>query len=68
MKANILICGYTGSGKTSLIQSICGKTIVPESAIHHGRPETVGFESYENKNFRFWDSQGMETGAKSHII
>ncbi len=65
MKANILICGYTGAGKTSLIQSICGNSIVPDNAIHHGRPETIGFNSYEYENFRFWDSQGMETGKKT---
>jgi len=62
MKPNILVCGYTGSGKTRLLQAFCGSDMVPDSAIGHGKPETMGFSSYEALDVRFWDSKGMELG------
>ena len=46
-RPNILICGYTGSGKSSLTKAILGD-IVPDNAIGHGAPKTMGFDCFEN--------------------
>jgi septin family protein len=48
VKPTILVCGYTGAGKTSLIQSICGKDTVPDERIGHGKPMTRDFIPYRN--------------------
>ena len=60
-RPNILICGYTGSGKTSLIKAILGD-VVPEKAIGTGKPQTQGFDHYENDLVQVYDSKGMENG------
>ncbi|MFH0825999.1 MAG: DUF697 domain-containing protein [Pseudomonadota bacterium] len=64
LTASILVCGYTGCGKTSLIQAICGKSTVPDSAIGHARPETMDFTAYRKNGAVFWDSKGMELGRR----
>jgi len=61
-RPTILICGYTGSGKTTLIQSVCGKEIVSDDKISHGQPCTQNFDFYENDFFRLYDSKGLEPG------
>ncbi len=63
-RPNILICGYTGSGKTSLIRAVCGKDLVPEERIGSGAPVTGGYDCYENEHIRLWDSRGLELGMK----
>lgn len=60
-RPNILVCGYTGSGKTSLVKAILGD-VVPENAIGDGRPMTMGYDCYENELVRIWDSKGLENG------
>jgi len=59
-RPTILVCGYTGVGKTSLISKICGN--VPEGAIMDGEPGTKDYVKYENSRIRFWDSRGLEPG------
>ncbi|MEI0607617.1 GTPase [Brachyspira pulli] len=59
-RPNILICGYTGSGKTSIIQSLLGTDLVPADKIGAGLPVTQDYEMYENELVRVWDSQGLE--------
>lgn len=69
-RPTILLCGYTGTGKSSLISAICGKdilsgkSIVPESAIGHGQPATEDYIFYQNEFVRFWDSKGLEPGKQ----
>ncbi|MBQ7178125.1 MAG: DUF697 domain-containing protein [Victivallales bacterium] len=60
-RPNILICGYTGSGKTSLIKAILGD-IVDSKAIGTGEPKTQDFDCYESDLVRIYDSKGMENG------
>ncbi|MDD4816526.1 MAG: 50S ribosome-binding GTPase [Victivallaceae bacterium] len=62
-RPNILVCGYTGNGKTSLIQTILGKELVAQDKIGAGKPVTRGFDVYENENVRIWDSRGFEMGG-----
>ncbi|NMA48058.1 MAG: hypothetical protein GX945_16000 [Lentisphaerae bacterium] len=60
-RPNILVCGYTGSGKSSLLRAVLGD-IVPEDAIGAGKPKTMGYDCYENDLVRVWDSKGLELG------
>ncbi len=62
MKPNILVCGKTGSGKTSLIQAITDDGTVPESAIGHGAPATRGFQVYSTPAANFIDTEGFVPG------
>lgn len=62
LRPTILVCGYTGSGKTTLIQSLCGSDIVSDDKISHGQPCTQSFDFYENDFFRLYDSKGLEPG------
>ena len=60
-RPNILVCGYTGSGKSSLVKAILGD-VVPDSAIGNGAPKTMGYDCYENDLVKIWDSKGLELG------
>lgn len=62
-RPTILVAGYTGSGKTSLIQGICGKDVVPDDRIAAGLPKTTAFDFYENHLIRIYDSKGLEPGV-----
>ena len=44
-RPNILVCGYTGSGKSSLIKAILGD-VVPAAAIGDGKPKTMDLDHY----------------------
>ncbi len=61
-RPTILVCGYTGCGKTSLIQGVCGPDVVGHDKIVHGRPGTMDYLNYASKYISFWDSQGFEPG------
>ena len=65
MKPNILVCGKTGVGKTSLIQAVTHRGVVPDSAIGNGRATTEGFQIYETEIANFIDSEGMNPGTQS---
>ena len=62
MKPNILICGKTGAGKTSLIQAVPHAGTVPDEAIGDAEATTRGFDVYETEIANFIDSEGMEPG------
>ena len=60
---NILICGKTGAGKTSLVQAMTRHLhLVPDSAIGHAQPTTKGFEIYQTPQVNYIDAEGMEPG------
>ena len=61
-RPNILVCGYTGSGKSSLVNAILGDDVVPPSAIGEGKPKTMGYDEYASDLVRVFDSKGMENG------
>ena len=61
-RPTVLICGYTGTGKTTLIQNICGKEMVPDDEIAHDAPGTKLFKEYSSPLIRLWDSRGLEPG------
>ncbi|WP_232262362.1 GTPase [Helicobacter pylori] len=56
---NILLMGYTGSGKSSLINALFGKEIAKAGV---GKPITQHLEKYidEQKGLVLWDTQGIE--------
>ena len=62
MKPNILICGKTGAGKTSLVQAVTHVGTVPDEAIGDAEATTRGFDVYETEVANFIDSEGMEPG------
>jgi len=62
-RPTVLVAGYTGSGKTSLMQAICGKNVVPDDRIGDGLPKTDAFDFYEDDLIRFFDSKGLEPGV-----
>lgn len=61
-RPTVLVVGYTGAGKTSLVQAVFGEGMVPEDRVGHGEPRTRAFDSYESNGVRIYDSQGLEPG------
>jgi uncharacterized protein (DUF697 family)/GTPase SAR1 family protein len=58
-RPNILVCGKNGVGKTSLIQAITHRGIVPDSAIGNNKITTEGFRIYKTEIANFIDSEGI---------
>lgn len=67
-KPNILLCGATGVGKSSVINKIFGRDV---AKVGSGQPVTRGITKYEDKNLdvNLYDSEGYEVGnaAQSHF-
>lgn len=60
-RPNILVVGFTGSGKTTLCQKIFGEGIIPDGEIGwEGEPKTKNFKFYKKDFIGVWDSRGME--------
>lgn len=59
MKANIIIAGKTGVGKSTLINSIFGEEL---AKVGTGKPITQGIQKYEKEHIpiRIYDTQGLE--------
>ncbi|WRF59867.1 50S ribosome-binding GTPase [Helicobacter pylori] len=58
-KMNVLLMGYTGSGKSSLTNALFGKEITKTGV---GKPITQHLEKYidEKKGLILWDTKGIE--------
>ena len=55
-RPTVLVCGWTGSGKSSLINALLNV----DAPISHGKPGTQEFDIYENDLIRVYDSKGMQ--------
>ena len=62
-KPNILICGATGVGKSSVINKLFGKEV---AKVASGEPVTRGIQKYENEDMSvvLYDSEGYEIGSE----
>lgn len=56
-KPNVLICGDSGVGKSTLINDLLGKKLAPVSAAKAG---TMDFECYSDNSINIYDSKGRE--------
>jgi len=67
-KTNIMICGATGVGKSSLVNDIFAINLATVG--QHGRPETVGIHRYSNPTYAFnlYDTEGYEIGKVDESI
>ena len=61
-KANILICGQTGTGKSSVINYVFDDNIADVSA---GEPCTRDTKLYSSEQINIFDSEGYEVGGES---
>ena len=62
-KPNILICGATGAGKSSVVNHIFGENL---AQIGHGIPVTQGITKYErdDSGVVLYDTEGYEIGTE----
>ena len=66
-KPNILLCGATGVGKSSLVNDLFNLSVEDANAAtvgKSGRPETVGIKRYtsDESTINLYDSEGYEIG------
>ena len=64
---NLAVFGKTGTGKSTLINAIFGRSI---AATGNGRPVTAGLEYFEHPDgiLGIYDSQGFETGQAGDTV
>ncbi|MDR1831905.1 MAG: GTP-binding DUF697 domain-containing protein [Fusobacteriaceae bacterium] len=65
MKANILVCGPTGAGKTTLIQALTKFGTVPDENIGIGGAGLDQFTVYETDVADFIDADGLNPGQSA---
>ncbi|MCQ2543062.1 MAG: 50S ribosome-binding GTPase [Lachnospiraceae bacterium] len=65
-KPNILVCGATGVGKSSLVNDLLNLSVNNKAEVgDDGRPRTRGVELYtsEDSSINLYDSEGYEVGT-----
>jgi len=68
-KPNILVCGGTGAGKSTLIQqTISDPSLKAKIKAGAGKPITQNIEVYEGDLLRIHDSPGYEAGSDKQAI
>ena len=65
-RPNILVAGYTGCGKSSLIRTVIGNHDNSDNCEIQTCPDTVKFDYYENEHIRIWDSRGLILGENEN--
>ena len=61
MKPNVLLCGKTGTGKSSLINFIFNKVVAD---LGTAEAQTRGIKFYSSDDINIYDSEGYEIGDK----
>lgn len=67
--ANIMVAGITGTGKSTLVNTVFGKAFAETGK---GRPVTSHLQRYESRDIpiRIWDTVGLELDSEktNHVI
>ncbi len=64
-KPNIMICGNTGVGKSSLINDIFGHNVAEVG--YSGKATTRGIHKYQGETINLFDTEGFEIGNEDYV-
>jgi len=64
-KPNIMVCGSTGVGKSSLINDIFGNNVAEVGT--QGKATTRGIHKYQGETINLFDTEGFEIGNENYV-